>query len=355
MPIDIRPATDRAALLQSLRSQGFTRIAAAGRVVRVDEPDAARSLPAQGWVDVILDRLVRGKDAIARRIDSIESAFAKGLGRCRMVAHGASWTYTRGWRCSHCGTDHIEPQPNLFRFNAALGACPVCEGVGQTTELDLTRIVPDASKSIRGGAIAPWATPANRKHLEQLLADASALAIPVNTPFAQLAPTEVQRLVEGVPGTSFSGLNGFFRGLERKAFKRHVRLFLGRWRRFRSCPACQGARLRPEALAVRIGGRNIAELAAMTIRESLNFLGELRALHDQPVARRLLTEVEGRLAYLDEIGLNYLTLDRSARSLSGGEIQRVVLTKALGSATSLTRSTCSTSPHSVCIRRRRAG
>ncbi len=140
-----------------------------------------------------------------------------------------------------------------------------------------------------------------------------------------------QRLVEGVPGTGFHGLNGFFQGLERKAYKLQVRLFLNRWRRFQSCPACGGARLRPEALAVRIAGRNIADLAAMTIREARRFLSELQTLHDQPVARGLLAQVEGHLAYLAEIGLDYLTLDRSVRSLSGGELQRVVLTKALGS------------------------
>jgi excinuclease ABC subunit A len=330
-PVDIRPETDRTSLLQSLRSQGFARIAAAGQVVRLDEPEAEVALPAEGPVDVIVDRLVRGKDAIARRIDSIESAFVKGLGRCRILAGGASWTYTRGWRCSRCGTDHLEPQPNLFRFNGALGACPVCEGFGRTTELDLARIVPDPSKSIRAGAIAPWATPGYRIQLDELLGNAPALGLPVDVPFAQLAPAEVRRLVEGVAGAGFTGLNGFFQGLERKAYKLQVRLFLGRWRRYQNCPACGGARLRPEALAVRIAGRNIAELAAMTIREARTFLGELQALHVQPVALGLLAQVESRLAYLAEIGLDYLTLDRSARSLSGGELQRVVLTKALGS------------------------
>ena len=330
-PLDIRPETDRAALFQSLRTEGFTRLAAAGQVVRLDDPEAGAALPAEGSVDVIVDRLVRGKDAIPRRIDSIESAFSKGLGRCRVLAGGAAWTYTRGWRCSQCGTDHLEPQPNLFRFSGTLGACPVCEGFGRTTELDLARIIPDPSKSIRAGAIAPWATPGYRIYLDELLGAAPTLGLPVDAPFAQLATAEVQRLVEGVPGTRFTGLNGFFRGLERKAYKLQVRLFLSRWRRFQSCPVCGGARLRPEALAVRIAGRNIAELAAMTISEARTFLGELRALHEQPVARGLLAQVEGRLAYLAEIGLDYLTLDRSARGLSGGELQRVVLTKALGS------------------------
>src|SRR5262249_55231458 len=156
-----------------LRAEGFTRIAAGGRTVRLDESGAV--LPEAGSVDVIVDRLVRGRDAPKRRLDSIESAFAKGLGRCRILAGDEAWTFVRGWRCGRCGTEHIEPQPNLFRFNRALGACPVCEGFGRITELDLARIVPDAAKTIRKGAIAPWTTPAYRSYLEELLDDAPTL------------------------------------------------------------------------------------------------------------------------------------------------------------------------------------
>ena len=123
-----------------------------------------------------------------------------------------SWTYVRGWRCSQCGTDHLEPQPNLFRFNGPLGACPVCEGVGQTTELDLARIVPDDSRTIREGAIAPWTTPGYRGYLQELLDAAAQIDIPVNVPFRELAAEKVRRLVEGVPGAGFAGLKGFVRG-----------------------------------------------------------------------------------------------------------------------------------------------
>src|SRR5262249_6029344 len=140
-----------------------------------------------------------------------------------------------------------------------------------------------------------------------------------------------RRVVEGVPGTRFVGLEGFIRALEQKTYKLHVRVFLGRWRRYRTCPGCQGLRLRPEALAVRIEGRNIAELSALSVRESRAKLAELASLRAHPVAAGLLAQVEDRLRYLAEIGLDYLTLDRPARSLSAGELQRVVLTRALGS------------------------
>jgi excinuclease ABC subunit A len=343
-PLDLRPETDRAALARSLRAEGFTRIVLCGQTYRLDDPavvlpearggapgDPPGREPELGSADVILDRLVRGKDATRRCLDSIETAFAKGLGRCRILAEGASWSFVRGWRCSRCGTDHLEPQPNLFRFHTALGACPVCEGVGRTAELDLARVIPDPTRTIRQGAIAPWATPGYRGHLQELLDAADRLGLPVDVPVQSLAPDQMRRLVEGVPGTGFTGLEGFFRGLERKSYKLHVRVFLSRWRRSQSCPACHGARLRPEALAVRIGGVDIAALSALSIRDARAFLGGLKTLRSQPTAAGILARVDDRLAYLSEIGLDYLGLDRPVRSLSGGELQRVVLTKALGS------------------------
>jgi excinuclease ABC subunit A len=328
-PMDLRPESDRDALLSGLRAQGFTRIVLNGQALRLDDPGLV--LPETGSVDIIVDRLVRARDAPARRLDSIESAFSRGLGRCRVIAGNEAWTFVRGWRCSRCGTEQIEPQPNLLRFNRALGACPNCEGFGRITELDLARIVPDPSRTIRQGAIAPWSIPAYRSHLDDLLTVAGAQGIPVDVPFARLDPSQVGRLVEGVPGTPFTGLDGFFRALERKSYRRHVRVLLGRWRKYQTCPACQGARLRPEALAVRIGGRNVAELSALPIREARAFLAGPASLGENPVAAGLLRQVNDRLRYLAEIGLDYLTLDRSARSLSAGELQRVVLTKALGS------------------------
>ncbi len=178
--------------------------------------------------------------------------------------------------------------------------------------------MPDDSKTIREGAIAPWSTPGYRGYLQELLDAEPRIDIPVDVPFRQLAPESLRRLVEGVPETGFTGLKGFARALERQAYKPHVRVFLSRWRRSQRCPACHGARLRPEALAVRLAGRNIAELSAMTIRETRAFLSGLDAMRRQPVAAGLLVQVENRLDYLAEIGLDYLTLDRAARSLSGG-------------------------------------
>jgi excinuclease ABC subunit A len=328
-PLDIRAGTDQAALLASLRARGFTRLRSNGQTNALDEPGPP--LPVDGQVDVIVDRLIRGSDAADRRADSIETAFDEGLGRCRVIALGESRTYVRGWRCSRCGTDHIEPQPDLFRYNSALGACPVCEGTGRTMELDLGRIVPGPSRSIRSGAIAPWSIPAYQKHLDELIAIAPELDIPVDGPFEGLSTTQIERLVEGAPDRGFVGLKGFFRGLEGRTHRLQNRLFVSRFRRLEDCPACHGSRLRPEALAVKIEGLDIARLAATPIRDLRSLIRRPEWLHYWPASGGVLAQIEHRLGYLSDIGLDYLTLDRPAANLANGELNRVNLTRTLGS------------------------
>lgn len=328
-PIEIGRETDRAGLVRWLKAEGFARVRVNGQSVLLDDPGL--SVPEVGVIEGIVDRLVRGKDPALRRADSIETAFEKGMGRCRIIGGDQVSTYVRGWRCARCGSDHIEPQPNLFRYNSRLGACPECEGLGRTIELDLTRIVPDRSRTIREGALAPWSAPVYRGHLHELLATAGELDIPVDVPFERLTDDQVRRLLDGVPGKGFGGLNGFFADLERRSYKSRVRAFLARWRRDQPCPGCQGARLRPEALAVRIEGRDIAGLSALTIRDARRFIGGLVGLRQRAGAPAILAQVDHRLGYLAETGLDYLTLDRPVPTLSAGEFQRVGLTRILGS------------------------
>ena len=324
-PLDVAAGTDRAALLASLRAQGFTRFRVNGQTVVLDGPDP--HFPDDAVVEGVVDRLVRGSDPAERRADSIETAFDAGLGRCRIMALGESQTYVRGWRCSRCGTDHIEPQPSLFRYNSPLGACPLCEGFGRTMELDLVRIVPDPSLSIRAGALAPWADPPFRHFLDELLKAAPELEIPVDIPFESLAAAQVERLIEGVPGKDFVGLKSFFRGLEGRTHRLRNRVFLGRFRRLDVCPACHGARLRPEALAVKIEGHDLAQLSAMTIRDLQAFFRGPEFLGRRAASGSVLGQIEHRLGYLSNIGLGYLTLDRPAQNLADGELTRVILTK----------------------------
>jgi excinuclease ABC subunit A len=329
-PLDVRPESDRQALADALREEGFTRVRAGGQVVALGagplpEPDG-------DTLDVVLDRLVRGSDPTERRLDSIETAFTRGLGRCRIIHDDVAWTFYQGRRCATCGRDYPEPDPRLFRANNPLGACPTCEGLGRIIELDLSRIVPDSSRTIRDGAIAPWSTPSQRGWLDDLLRVASTLGVPTDVPFRHLSPEQVRVVVEGASTTGFAGLRGFFDGLEKRTRKDQSQILTSRWRSSAPCPSCHGAKLRPEALAVQIGGRNIAELSALKVDEVCAFLdGPASLTATNLVARQILAQARDRLDYLERIGLDYLTLDRPARSLSRGEAQRVALTAALGS------------------------
>jgi excinuclease ABC subunit A len=330
-PLEIRPESDRAALADALREDGFTRVRVGGQVVALEE--AAIPEPGEGGtVDVVVDRLARGSESTSRRLDSIETAFAKGFGRCRIVAGDEVLTFYDGWRCSRCGADYLAPEPRLFRFNSPLGACPACEGFGRVVDIDLERVVPDPTRTLRDGAIVPWTTPAYKNWNDDLIEAAGRMAVPLDVAFRDLTPEQLGRVVDGDKAAGFPGLRGFFARLDKKVYKMHVRIFLARWRGYKPCPDCHGARLRPEALAVRVGGRNLAEVDSLTIAGALAFLADVgEAEAGNPVARGILAQARSRLDYLERIGLGYLTLDRLARTLSAGEARRVALTTALGS------------------------
>jgi excinuclease ABC subunit A len=332
-PVPGRTAEERTAGLSALQVEGFIRARIDGRPIVLDQP---------GWivpegdapVEVVVDRLVRGSDDRGRRTDSIETALRLGQGECRLIVSESDGgesvrSFHRGWRCGSCGRGFVEPTPALFRYGSALGACPACEGFGRAIDLSLARIVPDPSRTIAGGAITPWTTPAYREWQSDLIAAAPRLGLPTDRPFKLLDPDHVRMIVEGFEG--FAGLRGFFQGLERKAYKMHVRVFLSRWRDYTPCPVCHGARLRPEALAVEVAGRSIAALSALPVAEALAILENDPSLTTDVLGRRLVQPICLRLGALDRIGLGYLTLDRLARTLSGGESRRVALTSALGS------------------------
>ncbi len=330
-PLDVRPDSDLDGLAEALREDGFSRVRVGGATVRIE----AGPIPAEGinGVEVVVDRLTRGTEASNRRLDSIETAFAKGLGRCRIVREddGSEQTFYRKRRCGGCGTDYADPDPRLFRSNSPLGACPTCQGFGSVVDLDLDRIIPDKSKSIRAGAIATWNTPSHEDELAHLVTRGPTMGLPVDTPYEDLTPAQVALLVEG-NGRSFPGLRGFFRRLEAKSYKMNVRIFLSRWRGYRTCPDCHGARLKPLALAVKVGGIDVAALSSMTVGAARDFLAQVaQAEANNPVARRVLDQARGRIDALHEIGLEYLALDRPARTLSAGEARRLALATALGS------------------------
>lgn len=375
-----------------LRQDGYVR-AAVGQSVLSVGPELERRLaenasgdaaPNQNAPDqnvfVILDRLTAGGLDKTRLRESLETAEAAGAGRWFVfieeseagngagaskmqgesaqlegvstdvenaavdlegetcVLDGRRWTrvaLSSLLRCESCGLDYQQPEPRLLSFNSPLGACPDCEGFGNIIDVDMDLVVPDPSRSLREGAIAPWNTPAYAHELEELLALADDFDIPVDTPYRELDERSLRLIREGVPERNFGGLNGFFAWLERRKYKMHLRVFLSRWRSSRLCETCQGNRLKPEALAVRLGGRNMADLCATPIRDAREFLKHLElSPWQRQVGHALLDQVRARLKYLDEVGVGYLTLARSLRTLSGGEAQRVALTMALGSSLS---------------------
>jgi excinuclease ABC subunit A len=323
---------------------------------------------------VIVDRLTAGESAAQRIRDSLELAFAKGAGRCSVFMEmetaadyvsptgetktapptlpsaqssvGAKGSVVkldgRPWRrlafsselaCADCGIPYPLPEPRLFSFNSPLGACPACKGFGNIIGVDMDLVVPDPNKSLREGAIAPWNSPAYAHELEELLEVAKEHGVPVDVPFRELPAEALKLIMHGAPERNFGGLEGFFAWLERRKYKMHVRVFLSRWRSYRVCAACGGARLRPEALDTRIGGRNIAEIHAMKVSDAAAFFRNLSLSEtDLAVARLILEQLQARLHYLEQVGLGYLTLDRTLRTLSGGEARRVALTAALGSS-----------------------
>lgn len=336
------------AALADLRANGFVRVIRGDSTVDLNE--SAWETQAEAFpltLQPVVDRLTAGETKPERLIDSLETAFDQGAGTCRLLVAGDDPTagrsidgrsfvehaYSTSRRCGSCNLDFPALDPRLFSFNSPLGACPECEGFGNVVGVDMELVVPDPGKSLKEGAIAPWNTPAYEHELQELLALAPDYDIPTGVAFSQLSDEHLRIIREGVPERSFGGLNGFFAWLTKRKYKMHLRVFLGRWRSYRPCPTCHGARLRPEALAVQVAGRNLAWITQAKITENLTFFQNLELTPwERKVSRVMLDQVVSRLGFLDSVGLGYLTLDRTLRTLSGGEAQRVTLTSALGSS-----------------------
>ena len=323
--------------LSALRRKGFGRLFVAGSVVALEDADPA-SLRDQDALQVIVDRIKVEGDMRARLTDSIETAYTEGGGAAFALEQLEGGTYTvhrfsERFECRPCNIPYELPQPRLFSFNNPFGACPVCHGFGNIIELDMALVVPDATKSIQQNAIEPWSKPHYRAQLAELKRASKQGGVRLDVPWSTLSDAERTFVIEGDQSTGYDGVKGFFRWLERKKYKVHVRVFLSRYRGYLTCPECNGARLRREARDVRVGDRTIDAVSALTVREAETFFAALALTEKETaIAEKILAEIRRRLGFLRDVGLDYLTLDRLSSTLSGGESQRINLATSLGSA-----------------------
>ncbi|HJL19058.1 MAG TPA: excinuclease ABC subunit UvrA [Sandaracinaceae bacterium LLY-WYZ-13_1] len=320
---------------EALVEDGYRRVVRGEAVADLDE--VAPKHLVGGELAVVADRLVARPDQRARLVESLEMAMDRGAGRVdvRVVGHGA-FRYSRGLHCAHCDRTFRDATPGLFSFNSAVGACTTCRGFGRTIGVDWDRVLPEPRKTLAGGAIRPWRGKSTAWERRYLKRHAKRAGVPLDVPVEELTRADYEWLIEGDGGDwpdDWVGLRAWFDWLQTRAYKMHVRVLLSRYRSYDLCEACHGARLSPESLWWKIDGRSIADFFGLPAGRALAFVDEATARlgHDGATAL-LLRELHGRLATLCDVGLEYLTLDRASRTLSGGEAQRVALTSALGAS-----------------------
>lgn len=319
--------------VQRLISEGFLRVFSTGRVVDLDGLGTSdvRSMDGKEIL-VVVDRLLWGKSERSRVADSIATAYMAGAGRVTVVIMpDRIRQFSSEMNCPDCqGRVQMPPAtPNLFSFNSPIGACPECRGFGRTIGVDMDLVIPDQRLSLAQGAVKPWGT--EREEYLELLDFCRKQGIPTDKPFHDLDDASRRKIINGTK--SYYGIKGFFEWLETKTYKMHVRVFLSRYRAYTACASCGGSRFQPAALLYKLKGADIAEVASWSIERCAHFFsGRWPELAGDPAALVLVSEIRSRLNFLKAVGLEYLTLDRQSRTLSGGEVQRVHLTRALGSS-----------------------
>jgi len=312
-----------------LRQAGFHRLLIAQSLHQVDEITGA---PDHQPLQVVVDRFsfrVSNKKRIA---GSLEQAFHYGKGRLNLFLPDQDWRcepFSNQLHCPHCDIAYRDPVPNLFSFNSPLGACETCRGFGRVIDIDLDLVIPDPGKSLVEGAIRPWIH--RKRRTKRLLDFCERKKISVKKPWRELSDAQRRLIIDG--DGEYRGIRGWFRRLERRSYRMHVRVLLARYRAYLICPECHGRRVKADALHYRINGKDIAQVSAMNVGAAHEFFQQLKPVGglDQ-VASLILDEIRRRLGYLVGVGLEYLTLDRQSRTLSGGELERVDLTTAIGSS-----------------------
>jgi excinuclease ABC subunit A len=323
------------ARLLDLRTRGFNRLYQKGEIFEFSTPESLLDVDFGEPVFLLVDRLVVSPEARARIVDAVEISYRESgevifESAPREEQPAQHLRFSQRFECKTCNLRYEEPEPRLFSFNNPYGACPRCQGFGNTIDFDLDLVIPDQTKTLNEGPIEPWTKPKYRTLSTDLKRFARQMQIPLDVPWMELEPEQKRLVLEGEG--KYPGVRGFFNYLERKKYKLHVRVFLSRYRGYSLCSGCNGARLRMEAQQVKINGKNICDVCRMTVEEALQLFTQVQLTEQEAgIAERLLQEIRERLGFLNEVGLEYLTLDRLSSTLSGGEAQRIQLATSLGS------------------------
>jgi len=322
------------ARLFELRQRGFNRLFQRGQIYEFSTPESLLEINFGEPLFALVDRIAVSAESRARIVDAAEISFRES---CEVIFETAALEgspqqlrFSQRFECKTCGIRYEEPEPRLFSFNNPFGACPRCQGFGNTIDFDLNLVIPDPTKTLNEGAIEPWTKPRHRAIATEMKRFARQAGIPLDVAWAHLEPEQQRRILDG--DKKFLGVRGFFNYLERKKYKLHVRVFLSRYRGYTQCSECDGTRLRREARQVKIAGKNICEVCSMTVEEARKFFEQVELRQQEAgVAERLLHEISSRLRFLNDVGLEYLMLSRLTSTLSGGEAQRIQLATSLGS------------------------
>lgn len=339
-PVDFEADKACKIVLKLLAQQGYARLKVNGEVCRLENDFIERMAPEKllkaaqkNQVHLVVDRIVVKHDpAFYNRLaDSIETAFFEGKGTCLLenIDQNMSTTYSN--KFERDGMTFLEPSTHLFSFNNPYGACPSCEGYGSTLGIDRDLVIPNTGLSLYEDAIIPWKSASFQKYKEELIDHAYLYDIPIHKPWFELSDAQKKQVWKG--NKDFRGIDGFFKYLERKNYKIQYRVMLSRYRGRTQCCACEGKRLRKEANYVKIGNHSISDLVDLPIKRLSTFFSKL-SLNSQEakIAKRILHEIKSRLTFLEDVGLDYLSLNRASNTLSGGESQRINLATSLGSS-----------------------
>lgn len=319
-----------------LSQQGFTRVFMNNTIQKIADTDFKKIKNSEDLF-LLIDRLVvsnNDEDFLNRVADSVQTAFSEGNGECFVYVEKSENKYESFLFSNLFEADGMkfeEPDVNFFTFNNPIGACKTCEGFGSIIGIDPDLVMPNKSLSVYDSAVACWNGETMSYYKKQLLKNAHKFNFPVHKPVAELTKAQLDLLWKG--NEHFEGINDFFKMLEKESYKIQYRVMLARYRGKTTCPDCRGTRLRKDANYVKIADKNISDLILMPVADLLPFFKDLKLNeHDTKIAKRLLTEITNRLQYLSDVGLDYLTLNRVANTLSGGESQRINLATSLGSS-----------------------